>query len=275
MKQNEVKLNSITFSNNKPFVLLGGPCVIESEKLVFQVATRLKEITSALKIPDVFKSSYDKSNRSSVKSFRGPGLREGLKILSKVKEKLDLPIITDIHTPEEAREVARVADILQIPAFLCRQSDLLISAGETGKIVNIKKGQFMSPWEMKNVIEKVESTGNKRIFVTERGTTFGYNNLVVDMRGLDIMKSFQYPVVYDATHSVQLPGGKGNSSGGQREFVLPLARAATALGLAALFMEIHPDPDHALSDGPNSLKLSNMKNILEVLLKLDKVVKTA
>jgi 2-dehydro-3-deoxyphosphooctonate aldolase (KDO 8-P synthase) len=208
-----------------------------------------------------------------VKSFRGPGLNAGLRVLADVKQKVGVPVLTDIHSPEEAIAVGRVVDVLQIPAFLCRQTDLLVAAARTGRVVNVKKGQFMSPWEMKNVVQKLESSGTKKILLTERGTTFGYNNLVVDMRGLEIMKSFGYPVVYDATHSVQLPGGQGTSSGGQREFVSPLARAAVSVGVSALFMEIHPHPEKALSDGPNSVRLSDVKNLLKTLLKLDNAVK--
>ena len=274
MKQQTVTLGKIRFSNARPFALIAGPCVIESEKLSLSVASFLKKACSKRGIGYVFKSSYDKANRSSVSSFRGPGARKGLEILAEVKRKLDLPVITDVHTPEEAIEAGKVCDILQIPAFLCRQTDLLLAAANTGRVVNVKKGQFMSPWEMKNVIAKLESTGNRKILVTERGTTFGYNNLVVDMRGLEIMGGFGYPVVYDATHSVQLPGGKGTSSGGQREYVLPLARAATAVGVAALFMEVHPNPDKALSDGPNSVKLSDMPSYLDALVKIDRVAKS-
>lgn len=268
-----VSVGSIKFGNRRPFVLIGGPCVLESEALAVSVATQLKKTAKSLNIPYIFKSSYDKANRSSKDSFRGPGLEEGLQILYRVKQKVGVPVLTDVHTPGEAREAASVVDILQIPAFLCRQTDLLLAAGKTGRAVNAKKGQFMSPWEMKNVIRKLESTGNKNILLTERGTTFGYNNLVVDMRGLEIMKSFGYPVVYDATHSVQLPGGLGTASGGQREYVLPLARAAVAIGVASLFMEIHPTPEKALSDGPNSVRLKDMKNYLTLLRKLDNAVK--
>jgi 2-dehydro-3-deoxyphosphooctonate aldolase (KDO 8-P synthase) len=269
-----VSLGKIRFNNGGPLAIIAGPCVIESESLVLSVAKTLKIRSRQLNIPIIFKSSYDKANRSSVKSFRGPGLHEGLKILAKVKEATGLPILTDVHSVEEAYEAARVADILQIPAFLSRQTDLLLAAGRTGKIVNVKKGQFMSPWEMQNAIGKIESTGSKQILLTERGTSFGYNNLVVDMRGFEIMKSFGYPVIYDATHSVQLPGGKGTSSGGQREFVWPLARAAVAIGLAGLFMEVHPRPDSALSDGPNSAVLSDLPAQLKTLKRIDQLVKS-
>ncbi len=268
-----VSAGGVRFGNHLPFSLIGGPCVIESEQHAFAEAVKLKAIAKALRIPYIFKSSYDKANRSSVKSFRGPGLREGLRILSRVRYELKVPVLTDVHTAEEATEAAQAVDVIQIPAFLCRQTDLLLAAGRSGAVVNIKKGQFMSPWEMKNAISKVESTGNRNILLTERGNSFGYNNLVVDMRGLAIMKTFGYPVVYDATHSVQLPGGQGHSSGGQREFVMPLARAATGLGVAGLFMEIHPTPDKALSDGPNSVRLSDLKRILTGLRRIDAVSK--
>jgi 2-dehydro-3-deoxyphosphooctonate aldolase (KDO 8-P synthase) len=274
VKQHAVRLGKTVFSNDRQLSLIAGPCAIESEALCLAVATRLKKLTSDRGIGYVFKSSYDKANRSSSASFRGPGLQKGLEVLAEVKRKLGLPVITDVHSAEEATEAGKVVDILQIPAFLCRQTDILVAAANTGRIVNVKKGQFMSPWEMKNVVAKLESTGNRNIMVTERGTTFGYNNLVVDMRGLDIMRGFGYPVIYDATHSVQLPGGKGSSSGGQREFVLPLARAATAVGVAGLFMEVHPNPDKALSDGPNSVKLSDMPKYLDTLLKIDRVAKS-
>lgn len=269
MAQKTVQLGNIRFNNQSPFVFIGGPCAIESEKLCLDVAARLKAVTARQKISYIFKSSYDKANRSSVKSFRGPGLHEGLRVLTEVKRRTGLPLLTDVHSAEEAELAGSVVDVVQIPAFLCRQTDILLAAGRTGKVVNIKKGQFLSPYEMGNAIQKVESTGNKRILLTERGHTFGYNNLVVDMRSLEIMKSFGYPVVYDATHSVQLPGGRGTASGGERHFVLPLARAAVALGVAGLFMEIHPNPDKALSDGPNSVRLKDMDGVLKTLRKLD------
>ena len=268
-----VNVGSICISNDAPMVLIGGPCVIESEKHAFGMAVKLKAIAGDLKIPFIFKSSYDKANRSSVASFRGPGAREGLRILARIRYELKLPVLTDVHTAEEATEAAQSVDVVQIPAFLCRQTDLLLAAGRSGAAVNIKKGQFMSPWEMKNAVEKVVSTGNRRILLTERGNSFGYNNLVVDMRGLAIMKSLNVPVIYDATHSVQLPGGQGHASGGQREFVMPLARAAVGLGVAGLFMEIHQHPEKALSDGPNSVRLSDLKVCLTGLRKLDAVSK--
>jgi 2-dehydro-3-deoxyphosphooctonate aldolase (KDO 8-P synthase) len=273
VKSASVSLGRILFNNDRPLVLIAGPCVIESEKLVFSEAKQLKAIAARLKIPFIFKSSYDKANRSSLDSFRGPGLEKGLRILARVKKELGIPVLTDVHSAEEAIQAAQVVDVIQIPAFLCRQTDLLLAAGRSGAVVNIKKGQFLSPWEMKNAIKKLESTGNRKILLTERGTTFGYNNLVVDMRGLAIMKTLGYPVIYDATHSVQLPGGQGTSSGGQREFVWPLARAATAIGLAGLFMEVHPQPEKALSDGPNSARLSDLPNQLKLLKQLDQIVK--
>lgn len=250
------------------FKLIAGPCVIESEENVMLVAKKIKEITDELDIPFVFKSSFDKANRTSINSFRGPGLEEGLRILNKVKTELNLNVTTDIHEPYQAEEVAKVVDIIQIPAFLCRQTDLLVAAAKTGKTVNVKKAQFLAPWDMKNVVGKLEESGNRDIMLCERGTSFGYNNLVVDMTGLVEMKKFGYPVVFDATHSVQKPGGKGNCTGGNREYVEYLAKAAIAVGADAIFMEVHPDPDNALSDGPNMVKLDELE---EILVKLKKV----
>lgn len=250
------------------FKLIAGPCVIESEENVMLVAKKIKKITDKLDIPFVFKSSFDKANRTSINSFRGPGLEEGLRILNKVKTELNLNVTTDIHEPYQAKEVAKVVDIIQIPAFLCRQTDLLVAAAKTGKTVNVKKAQFLAPWDMKNVVGKLEESGNRDIMLCERGTSFGYNNLVVDMTGLVEMKKFGYPVVFDATHSVQKPGGKGNCTGGNREYVEYLAKAAIAVGADAIFMEVHPDPDNALSDGPNMVKLDELE---EILVKLKKV----
>ena len=250
------------------FKLIAGPCVIESEENVMLVAKKIKEITDKLDIPFDFKSSFDKANRTSINSFRGPGLEEGLRILNKVKTELNLKVTTDIHEPYQAEEVAKVVDIIQIPAFLCRQTDLLVAAAKTGKTVNVKKAQFLAPWDMKNVVGKLEESGNRDIMLCERGTSFGYNNLVVDMTGLVEMKKFGYPVVFDATHSVQKPGGKGNCTGGNREYVEYLAKAAIAVGADAIFMEVHPDPDNALSDGPNMVKLDELE---EILVKLKKV----
>jgi 2-dehydro-3-deoxyphosphooctonate aldolase (KDO 8-P synthase) len=248
--------------------LIAGPCVIESERLAMETAARIAEITRALGMPYIFKSSYDKANRSSIDSFRGPGLREGLAVLRKVREQVGVPVLTDVHTVEEAQAAADVADVLQIPAFLCRQTDLLVAAARTGRAVNVKKGQFLSPWEMGNVVKKLEDSGNRNILLTERGSSFGYNNLVVDMRSLPIMRQLGYPVVFDATHSVQLPGGAGTHSGGQREFVAPLACAAAGAGCDGFFMEVHPDPDSALSDGPNMVPLSELKALLERILRI-------
>ncbi|HXF93489.1 MAG TPA: 3-deoxy-8-phosphooctulonate synthase [Nitrospiraceae bacterium] len=248
--------------------LIAGPCVIESERLAMETAAQIAEITRACGMPYIFKSSYDKANRSSIDSFRGPGLREGLAVLRKVKEQVGVPVLTDVHTVEEARAAADVVDVLQIPAFLCRQTDLLVAAARTGRAVNVKKGQFLSPWEMGNVVKKLEDSGNRNILLTERGSSFGYHNLVVDMRSLPIMRRFGYPVVFDATHSVQLPGGAGTKSGGQREFVAPLACAAAGAGCDGFFMEVHPDPDSALSDGPNMVPLSELKALLERILRI-------
>src|ERR1700690_3532437 len=257
-----VRLGVLEFGNADPLVLIAGPCVIEKAAFTLRVAKTLKAIAQKRRIPFVFKASYDKANRSSISSFRGPGLQEGLQILQRVKDEVGCPILTDIHWKEDVAQVAAVADILQVPAFLCRQTDLLLACGESGRIVNVKKGQFLAPWDMEHAVRKIESTGNKQILLTERGQTFGYNNLVVDMRSLAIMKQFGYPVIYDATHSVQLPGALKGASGGQREFVIPLARAAVALGVAGIFCEIHPDPDKALSDGPNSLPLAVVPSFL-------------
>ena len=262
----------MTIGNRSPLTLIAGPCVMESRAHLWATASALKKIARDLKINFIFKCSYDKANRSSHSSYRGPGLEEGLKMLSEIKKKLGLAILTDVHLPEEAGPAAEVADVLQVPAFLSRQTDLIGALAETGRAVNVKKGQFLSPWEMENVVEKILKSGNRKILLTERGSSFGYHNLVVDMRGLQIMKRTGFPVVFDATHSVQLPGGRGKSSGGQREFVEPLARAAVAVGIAAIFVEVHPDPDKALSDGPNSLKLSGLKRILGSLMALDKIV---
>lgn len=256
----------------RPF-LIAGPCVIESEQLVMDTAGRVAEIAKSLEIPYVFKSSFDKANRTSIASFRGPGIEKGLAILKQVKDQLSLPVLTDVHTEEQAVEAGKVVDILQIPAFLCRQTDLLIAAARTGKVVNVKKGQFLSPPEMGNVVKKLEECGNRRILLTERGSSFGYNNLVVDMRSFPIMRRFGYPVVFDATHSVQLPGGGGTQSSGQREFVEPLACAAAGAGVDGFFMEVHPTPDRALSDGPNMVPLSQLKLLLERVFRICEAAK--
>jgi 2-dehydro-3-deoxyphosphooctonate aldolase (KDO 8-P synthase) len=267
-----MKVCGFEVGHDQPFFLIAGPCVVESEGLVLEIAGRMQELTTALGIPYVFKASYDKANRSSKASFRGPGIEEGLRILSEVKRQLGLPVLTDVHEDTPMSEVAAVVDVLQTPAFLCRQTNFILSASSQGKPVNIKKGQFLSPWEMKNVIDKARSTGNEQILACERGFSFGYNNLVSDMRSLAVMRDFA-PVVFDATHSVQLPGGQGSASGGQREFVPVLARAAVAVGVAGLFMETHPDPARALSDGPNAWPLDRMRPLLEVLKELDVAVK--
>ncbi len=251
--------------------LIAGPCVIESEQLALDTAHRIAEIARAVGLPYIFKSSYDKANRSSIGSFRGPGLQEGLEVLRKVREEVGVPVLTDVHSVEEATQAGEVVDVLQIPAFLCRQTDLLLAAARTGRVVNVKKGQFLSPWEMGNVVTKLEESGNRRILLTERGSSFGYNNLVVDMRAFPILRGFGYPVVFDATHSVQLPGGAGTRSAGQREFVAPLAAAAAGAGCDGFFMEVHPDPDHALSDGPNMVPLHTLKPLLERLVRICRI----
>jgi len=251
-------------SRSGPFIL-AGPCVIESREIALSTAAALAGIAERLGLPLVYKSSFDKANRTSVTSYRGPGLEEGLAILAEVKRETGLPVVTDIHQPEQAAAVAEVADVLQIPAFLCRQTDLLVAAASTGRIVNVKKGQFLAPWDMKNVVDKLRSTGNEKVWLTERGSTFGYNNLVVDMRSIPQMRDFDVPVVFDATHSVQLPGGMGGASGGQRQFVSVLASAAVAAGAAGVFMETHPNPDKALCDGPNSLPLGEVESLLKRL----------
>ncbi len=274
-----MKLCGFDAGLDKPFFLIAGPCVVESEQLQMDVAGRLKEITSALGIPFIFKSSYDKANRSSGTSFRGPGMDKGLAILAKVKRELQVPLLTDVHTEEEVPKVAAVVDVLQTPAFLCRQTDFIRAVAQSGKPANIKKGQFLAPHDMKNVIDKARAAAREKglpddVFMAcERGASFGYNNLVSDMRSLAIMRETGAPVVFDATHSVQLPGGQGTSSGGQREFVPVLARAAIAVGVAGVFMETHPDPAHAMSDGPNAVPLARMQALLEQLVALDRVVK--
>jgi 2-dehydro-3-deoxyphosphooctonate aldolase (KDO 8-P synthase) len=268
-----MKLAGFEVGPQQPFFLIAGPCVIESEALVLDVAGRLKEMTDRLGIPFIFKASFDKANRSSRDSFRGPGLDAGLKALSQVRERIGVPVLTDVHEDTPLGEVAAVVDVLQTPAFLCRQTNFIVAACSQGKAVNIKKGQFLSPWEMQNVVDKARSTGNAQIMVCERGFSFGYNNLVSDMRSLAIMRGTGCPVVFDATHSVQLPGGKGSVSGGQREFVPVLARAAVAAGVAGIFMETHPDPAKALSDGPNAWPLDRMASLLTTLKELDAAVK--
>jgi 2-dehydro-3-deoxyphosphooctonate aldolase (KDO 8-P synthase) len=252
--------------------LIAGPCVIESEQLCLDVAIELRRIARRLKMPFIFKASYDKANRSSAKSFRGPGLEEGLRILSLIKHKLGVPILTDVHSIEEAVAVSGVVDVLQIPAFLCRQTDLLVAAASTGRVVNVKKGQFLAPWDMKNVVEKIAGTGHRKILLTERGASFGYNNLVSDMRSIPILRSFGYPVIFDATHSVQFPGGAGDRTSGQGEMAPVLARAAVAAGCDGVFIETHPNPSKAFSDGPNMVPLRDMPGLLETLCKIRRAV---
>jgi 2-dehydro-3-deoxyphosphooctonate aldolase (KDO 8-P synthase) len=269
-----MKLCGFDVGPDRPFFLIAGPCVVESEALVIEVAGRMREITRELGIPYIFKASYDKANRSSQASFRGPGMEQGLRILGEVKAQLGLPVLTDVHEDTPLAEVAAVVDVLQTPAFLCRQTNFIVNAAAQGKPVNIKKGQFLSPWEMRNVVDKARSTGNEAIMVCERGFSFGYNNLVADMRSLAVMRDTGCPVVFDATHSVQLPGGQGNASGGQREFVPVLARAAIGAGVAGVFMETHPDPARALSDGPNAWPLDRMRALLTVMKEIDAAVKS-
>lgn len=269
----DIKLKNKKISNENPFFLIAGPCVIENEKMIMETAEYMKKVTDELDIFYVFKSSYDKANRSSINSFRGPGIEKGLRILEKVKKRFDLPILTDVHSPKQAKIAADIVDIIQIPAFLSRQTDLLVTAAKTGKIINIKKGQFLAPWDMEKVIEKVESVNNKKIILTERGACFGYNNLVSDLTSLVIMKNLKYPVVFDSTHSVQRPGGLGDRSGGNREMAYPLSKAALSIGISGLFMEVHPNPEEAKSDGPNMLFLKDIKEILLNLNKIDTLIK--
>ena len=275
MTMHPVAVGSISIGAGQPLALIGGPCAIEGEAFMLDVATRLRDITAKAGVPFVFKSSYDKANRTSIRSYRGPGLHEGLGILRKIKEVVGVPVLSDVHTAEEVEPAADVLDILQIPAFLCRQTDLVVAAARTGKPVNVKKGQFLAPWDTQNIVDKVRAVGNERVLLTERGASFGYNNLVADMRSLVVMRSFGVPVVFDATHSVQLPGGAGTASAGQREFVPYLARAAVATGCDALFMEIHPDPDHAPSDGPNMLRLEDLPALLAQVTQIDRIVRGA
>ena len=275
MENKLVKCGKLNISNNNTFTLIAGPCQLESEKHALDVATKLKEITQKLGIGLIYKTSFDKANRTSLKGKRGAGLEKSLPVFDKIRKEIGIPVLTDIHTIEQCSSVSKHVDVLQIPAFLCRQTDLLIAAAKTGKIINVKKGQFLAPWDMVNVTKKIEDSGNKNILVTERGASFGYNTLVSDMRSIPIMAKNGYPVVFDATHSVQQPGGLGDKSGGQREFVEYLARAAVAVGVAAVFMETHQDPDNAPSDGPNMVPLSKMPNLLNQLVEIDKLVKNA
>lgn len=259
----EIAIGNLKVGSYNPPLIIAGPCVIENEDITLDTATVLKEICYKVGLSFIFKSSFDKANRTSIKSYRGPGLDKGLRILSEVKSKFGIPVISDIHSVSEAKPASEVLDMLQIPAFLCRQTDIIIAASNTGKPVNIKKGQFLAPWDVKNIIEKFTSTGNHNLLITERGTSFGYNNLVVDFRSFSIIRSFGYPVIFDVTHSLQLPGGEGNCSGGQREFAEPLAKAAVAAGVDGLFMEVHPEPEKALCDGPNMIKLDDVKPLLK------------
>jgi 2-dehydro-3-deoxyphosphooctonate aldolase (KDO 8-P synthase) len=270
----EISLGPLRLGAGNPLFLISGPCIIESEAHARSMAERVTRIASDAGVPHIFKASYDKANRSSVKAFRGPGLTEGLRILGKIRSDLHLPILTDIHDASQAAPAAEVADILQIPAFLARQTDLLLAAAKTGRIVNVKKAQFLSPWDMGNVAEKIASSGNSKIILTERGASFGYNNLVVDMRSFPVLAKFGYPVVYDVTHSVQLPGGQGHASGGQPEFIEPLARAGVAAGIDGIFLETHDNPTAALSDGPNALPLAHLPQLLSCLRELSALVRS-
>lgn len=273
MSPHHIRVADLNIGNDLPFVLLAGPCVIEGEDFTLNTATALRDIAARVGVPFVFKSSFDKANRTSKDGFRGPGMEEGLRILQRVKDEVGVPVITDIHTPEQAAPVAVVADILQTPAFLCRQTDFIRTVAAAGKPVNIKKGQFLAPWDMVHVLDKAKATGNADIMLCDRGTSFGYNNLVSDMRSLMVMAETGAPVVFDATHSVQQPGGLGGATGGNREYVPGLARAAVAIGVAAVFMEVHPEPDQAKSDGPNSLRLDELEKLLVQLVRIDRIVK--
>ena len=273
MENKIVKCGKLNISNSKPFTLIAGPCQLESEKHALDVAGQLKQITNKLGIGLIYKTSFDKANRTSLKGKRGAGLEKSLPVFDKIRNDLGIPVLTDIHTSEQCDIVSKHVDVLQIPAFLCRQTDLLIAAAKTGKVINVKKGQFLAPWDMVNVTKKIEESGNKNILVTERGASFGYNTLVSDMRSLPIMAKNGYPVVFDATHSVQQPGGLGNKSGGEREFVSHLSRAAVAVGVAAVFIETHQDPDNAPSDGPNMIHLNELDTLLDKLVQIDKLIK--
>jgi len=273
-KTKSIKINeNISVGADNKLLLIAGPCVIENEEMIMQLADDLVKITNDLNINFVFKASFDKANRSSINSFRGPGLEKGIEILKKVKEKNGVPITTDMHETWQAKLLAEVVDIIQIPAFLCRQTDMLLAAAKTNVVVNVKKGQFLAPWDMKNIVKKLEEANTQKIMLTERGTSFGYNNLVVDMRSLMEMRKFNYPIIFDATHSVQKPGGRGDSTGGDREFVYPLMRAATAVGIDGIFAEVHMDPDNAKSDGPNMLNIKDLKQILEKVVEINQIVK--
>ncbi len=272
MKQ--IVLRNMTIGGGLPFVLIAGPCVIEDGAQTERIARYLRDLAGEMEIPFIFKASYDKANRSSMNSFRGPGMKEGLAILRDIREGLHIPVLSDVHRFEEIEETSKVLDIMQIPAFLCRQTDFLMAVARAGRIVNVKKGQFLAPWDVPNIVEKIVSAGNDKVLITERGATFGYNNLVADMRSLPLLRKTGYPVIFDATHSVQLPGGAGVSSGGDREMAAYLARAAVATGVDGIFLEVHPDPSCALCDGPNSLYMDSLPDLLEMLKKIDRIVKT-
>jgi 2-dehydro-3-deoxyphosphooctonate aldolase (KDO 8-P synthase) len=274
MKNKIIKVKKLNLGNNLPLTLIAGPCQIESKDHSHMIASKIKEITSKLNIGFIFKSSFDKANRTSIKSKRGVGLDKSLSIFDYISKDLDVPILTDVHNEEQCRIVSKVVDVIQIPAFLCRQTDLLVAAAKTNKVVNVKKGQFLAPWDMKNVIKKIEESGNDKILITERGVSFGYNTLVSDMRSLSILADFGYPVVFDATHSVQQPGGKGDSSSGERQFISSLSRAAVAVGVSTIFLETHDNPDKAPSDGANMIPLSSLENLLKDLIGIDKLIKS-
>ena len=273
MKQKIIKISNFKVANNLPLTLIAGPCQLESQTHAFKMVDRIQRIAKKLKINFIYKTSFDKANRTSLNGKRGLGLEKSMAIFDQIKKKFKVPILTDVHTAEQCSIVSRHADILQIPAFLCRQTDLLIAAAKTGKIINVKKGQFLAPWDMKNVVSKIQNSGNKNILITERGVCFGYNTLISDFRAIPTLKEFGYPVIFDATHSVQQPGGKGNSSGGQREFVDPLSRAAVAVGVAAIFIETHDNPDRAPSDGANMLHINKLESLLKKLQKIDLIIK--
>jgi 2-dehydro-3-deoxyphosphooctonate aldolase (KDO 8-P synthase) len=273
MSTKSVKIRDIEIGAGRPVAVIAGPCVIESRESALKHAALLKEAADRIGVPYIFKSSYDKANRSSGGSYRGPGLEKGLEILAEVQEKTGAPILTDVHEREQVPSVKQIADVLQIPAFLCRQTDFVAAVAQSGKVVNVKKGQFLAPWDVANIVDKIRSTGNEQILLTERGVSFGYNNLISDMRSLVVMRELGYPVVFDATHSLQLPGGLGTASGGERKYIGPLARAGVAAGIDALFMEVHEDPDRALSDGPNSLPLKDFEKLIRIVKEIDAVVK--
>ncbi|MFZ5908368.1 MAG: 3-deoxy-8-phosphooctulonate synthase [Nitrospirota bacterium] len=270
----EITIAGFKLGGNNPLVIIAGPCVIESEEILFRTAEGIQRVCKTIGLPLLFKSSYDKANRTSVSSFRGPGIEQGLEMLAEVRKRLGIPVLSDVHSVEEARDAAKVLDVIQIPAFLSRQTDLILAAANTGKPVNIKKGQFLAPWDIRNIIGKFISTGNHALFITERGTSFGYNNLVVDFRSFPVIRSTGFPVIFDVTHSLQLPGGLGTHSGGQREFAEPLARAAAAVGVDGLFMEVHPDPDRALCDGPNMIRLDELEAMLSRIKKVHEAARS-